>query len=154
MFNCLQNKPAFLSVQVKMSVIYTNFCPFPFVLSLRNTEKSLVPSSLFFPYQVFIHISKIVLGFFLSRLHSSISLSLGLYNRCSEHLIILVTLCWTLSSMPISLVFVGKSEFQNSWGNQNGLARSALFKYRVVFAWFSAWQGILLLSLEELILEN
>lgn len=60
-----------------MSVIYINLCPFPFVLSLRNTEKGLVPSSFFFPCQVFLHISKIVLRFLLSRLHSFISLTVA-----------------------------------------------------------------------------
>lgn len=74
-----------------------SLCPLPLVLSLGTTEKSSVLFA--FSLQVFIHIDKIPLSLFFSRLNIPSSLSLSLHARCSSPLIIFVALHWTVSSM-------------------------------------------------------
>jgi len=60
--------------------------------------------------QVFIHIYKIPPSLLLPRVKNTDSLSLSPFERCSNPLIILVALHWTLSSMSISFL---------DWGAKN-----------------------------------
>lgn len=56
-------------------------------LSLSITEKTLAPSSFLLPHQVFISIEKILMSFLFCRLNNPSSLTLSLYERCSDPLI-------------------------------------------------------------------
>ena len=59
------------------------------------------------PYQVFLNISKIPLSPLFSRLNKTLSCSLYSYVRCSSPLIIFMPLCWTCSSISMSLLYWG-----------------------------------------------
>ena len=94
----------------KWNFLYFNLCLLPFLLSLNTTEKSLAPSSLL-PEQVFIHMDKIPPIHFCFWLNSLSSLSLSLYDGCSNPLIIFIALQWTFSSMPMSLLYWGAQDW-------------------------------------------
>ena len=80
-----------------------NLCPYPLVLSLGTTEKSLALPSVLSPHQILIHIGEIPLSLLFSRLNHPSSLSFSLYERCSNPLMIFVALGWTCSSKSVSL---------------------------------------------------
>lgn len=88
----------------KCFFLYFNLCPLIFDLSLGISEKSLALSSLFFAYQVCIHIDKIPLSLLVSWLNRHIAQPLLMCQRLQS----LNYLCgpfWTLSSMSIFIWF-------------------------------------------------
>jgi len=89
----------------KWNFLHLNLCPWRLVLSLGTTEKA--SSSLLPPHQVFIHVGKIPLSLFFSRLNSPSSLSLSAYERCPGPLIIFMAIHWSSSSMSTSLFYWG-----------------------------------------------
>lgn len=80
------------------------------VLSLDPIDKGLLLSSLLEPAQLFIHIDKITLSLLFSRLSSPSSFSLSSYDKHSSLFIFFVALCWTCTTLSMSLLY---------WGVQN-----------------------------------
>ena len=87
--------------------------PLPFVVALGTTEKSLSPSSLHFPFRYFYTLirsmscplsSSPTSRTFPSLFWTVPALSPSSQERCSSRFIIFMVLCWTLSSMSVSLL--------------------------------------------------
>jgi len=94
--------------------MYFDLCPLPLVPSLDITMKSLVPYPLPstcpsspFLLQVLIHIVKIPLSLFLSRLNTPRTCSLSSYDRCFSPFSIFVTFT-ALTSVRPCLSFTGE----------------------------------------------
>lgn len=83
--------------------MHFSLCPYPLVLSLSTSEKSLALPSVLSPHQIFIHIDKIPLSILFCRLNHPSSFSFTSYKRCSSPLMIFVALDWTCSSESVSL---------------------------------------------------
>ena len=80
-------------------------CPLHPVLALGTTEKTLAPSILHTPCQVFIDTDEIPWSLLFSRLYNPSSLSFVSQKRCSSPSIIFVDHCWSPSSMHGSLLY-------------------------------------------------
>lgn len=92
----LTGKKCFL--MCRGNLLCSGLCPWPLVLPLGTTGKSQALS--------FSHFL-ILLSFLCSRLDSPSSHSLSLHEKCSSPLFIRVALCWTHSSMSMSLLYWG-----------------------------------------------
>ena len=84
--------------------MYFRLCLLPLVVSLGTTEKnlSLLPSVRYFKTWIGSPLSLL-----FSRLKSQCALSLSSYESCFEPLITFVALCWSYSSMLMSLLHWG-----------------------------------------------
>jgi len=110
--HCLSGLPVQCLVTLTVQTCFLMFggnllcfilCLLTLVLSLGTTEKSLAASSLCSPFRYLYTLMRSHQSLLFSRFNSPSSLSLSLSERCSSALIIFVALCWTLSSMSLSL---------------------------------------------------
>jgi len=108
----------------KWSSLCLSLCPLPLVLSVGTTERSLAPSSLLLPTQVFVHTDEITPSLLFSRLSSPSIPSLSSYDRCSSPFIILVAFRWSHPSRSMSHLYWGAQCWtQQSRSVSPGLSR-------------------------------